>query len=254
MQTSNKRIAIFVIAYRAVNTLDKVIDRIPKEVKDKVEEIFIFDDCSDDNTYYAALGYKSANKLRKLSVYKNESNLGYGGNQKKGYRYAISKGYDVVAMLHGDCQYDPSQLPKLLSPLENDEADMVFGSRMTGNPLRGGMPVYKFLGNKLLTFVSNLLLKTNLSEFHSGYRLYSCRALKQIPFERCSDNFHFDTDIIIMFKKKGLRIKELSIPTFYGDEISYVKVFRYGYNCLKSIIEYRLHEAGIRKSAKFSFN
>ena len=251
MEKPKKRIAIFVIAYEAVNTLDKVIDRIPKEVLDKVEEIFVFDDCSNDNTYYAGLGYKAVKKLDKLSIYRNPKNLGYGGNQKNGYQYAIKKGYDIVVMLHGDAQYAPEELPKLLEPLEKDEADAVFGSRMLGNPLKGGMPVYKYYGNRVLTFLENRLLGMALSEFHSGYRLYSCHALKKIPFERCADNFHFDTEIIILFKDKNLRIAERPIPTFYGDEISRVKVLAYGLNCLKSIVKYKLYTQGFGKRPAF---
>ena len=248
-----KRIAICIMAYEAVNTLDKVIDLIPKKVMGIVEEIYILDDASNDNTYYAAVGYKHLKKIKKLKIYRNEKNLGLGGNQKKAYNYAINNGFDILALLHGDNQYDPRCLSYLLKPLIEDKADFVFGSRMVGDPLKGGMPVYKFIGNKFLTFVENLVLGMNLSEYHSGYRLFNCHALKKVPFERCSNDFHFDTEIIIQFKKAGIRISELPIPTFYGDEISHVKVIKYGFNVLKAVIEYRLHEAGWIKSQKFDF-
>lgn len=241
------------MAYEAVNTLDKVIDLIPPKVKRLVEEIYILDDASNDNTYYAAVGYKALKRIKKLKVYRNEKNLGLGGNQKKAYNYAIKKGFDILALLHGDNQYDPRCLSYLLKPLIEDKADFVFGSRMVGHPLKGGMPLYKFLGNKFLTFVENLLLDMNLSEYHSGYRLFNCHALKKVPFARCSNDFHFDTQIIIQFKKAGIRIAELSIPTFYGDEISHVKVIKYGFNVIKAVLEYRLHELGIIKSYKFDF-
>ncbi len=247
-------IAIFVIAYEAVNTLHQVIDRIPKSVKDQVAEIFLFDDASNDNTFYAAIGYKVYNKVDKLTVHKNKKNLGYGGNQKKGYRYAIDKGYDIVAMLHGDCQYAPEQLPELLEPLMRGKADMVFGSRMKGDPRKGGMPVYKYLGNKFLTFWENIFLGLNLSEYHSGYRIFSCNALHKVPFHLCSNDFHFDTDILIQFKEAGLRIVERPIPTYYGDEISHVNVLKYGYNVLKSVVEYRLHKAGIIYREKYDIS
>ena len=248
-----KRVAICIMAYEAVNTLDKVIDLIPPQVKDMVGEIYLLDDASNDNTYYAALGYKSLKGIKKLKVYKNEKNLGCGGNQKKAYNYAIRKGFDVLAMLHGDNQYDPRCLPYLLKPLLEGKADFVYGSRMTRDALKGGMPLYKYLGNRFLTIAENWLLGMNLSEYHSGYRLYNVHALKKVPFNRCSDDFHFDTEIIIQFKKAGIRIKDLPIPTFYGDEISRVKVIKYGFNVLKAVIEYRLHEAGIIKSHKFDF-
>ena len=241
------------MAYEAVNTLDKVIDGIPKDVMKFVDEIYILDDASNDNTYYAAVGYKTLKKINKLKVYKNEKNLGLGGNQKKAYSYAIKNGFDILALLHGDNQYDPRCLPYLLKPLIDDKADFVFGSRMVGHPLKGGMPLYKFLGNKFLTSVENLMLGMNLSEYHSGYRLFNCHALKKVPFNRLSNDFHFDTELIIQFKKAGIRFAELPIPTFYGDEISHVKVIKYGFNVIKAVIEYKLHEAGIIKSHKFDF-
>lgn len=241
------------MAYQAVNTLDKVLDLIPQKVKRIVEEIYILDDASDDNTYYAAVGYKALKNLKKLKVYRNPKNLGLGGNQKHAFNYAIKKGFDILALLHGDNQYDPRYLPSLLKPLIEDKADFVFGSRMIGHPLKGGMPLYKFLGNRFLTFVENLLLDMNLSEYHSGYRLFNVHSLKKIPFNRNSDDFHFDTEIIIQFKEAGIKIAELPIPTFYGDEISHVKVFKYGFNVLKAVLEYRLHKAGLIKSYKFNF-
>ena len=253
--TSNrkKRIGIFVIAYNAVNKLDWTLDRVPKEVWEKVEEVFLFDDCSTDNTYYAAVGYKSVKGIEKLTIHRNTKNLRYGGNQKAGYQYAIARGLDVVVMLHADGQYAPEVLPLLLEPFENDEADMVFGSRMAsgGNPLQGGMPLYKFIGNKVLTFLENHITGMNLSEFHSGYRLYSCGALKSVPFMLNSNDWHFDTDILIQFKEAGLRIKELPIPTYYGDEICYVNGLLYAFNCLKSAVKYRLHKARLHYSPNY---
>lgn len=251
MVTVQKKIAIFVIAYNAESTLKSVIDRIPEDVKKEVSEIFVFDDCSKDKTYEVGIKYKLESTFKRLNIFRNEKNLGYGGNQKRGYNYAIGRGYDIVVMLHGDGQYAPEILQSLLEPLKNDSADMVFGSRMKGNPLKGGMPMYKFLGNKFLTFCENILLRLNLSEYHSGYRLYSCHALKSITFELCSDDFHFDTDIIIQFKEAGLRIVERPIPTYYGDEISHVNVMKYGLNVLKSVINYRLHKLGLIYIPKF---
>lgn len=248
---NKKKIVIFIPAYEHTKTLPSVLDRIPSSIKKKVEEIVVIDDASSDNTYLLAKGYKVEKGLKKLNVYRNKGNKGYGGNQKVGYRYAIERGYDIVIMLHGDGQYAPELLPKLLKPLENGSAEMVFGSRMKGHPLKGGMPLYKFLGNKLLTFIENLFLGTSLSEFHSGYRLYSCHALKKIPFELNADDFHFDTDILIQFKEAGFRIVEIPISTFYGDEISYVNVIQYGSKCLGSVFLYKLHKLGLIRVEKF---
>src|SRR5688572_9743030 len=127
---AGKRIAIFIVTYNAVSTLRNVLDRIPREVWEKVEEVYVFDDGSQDDTYLVGMGYKAVRGSPKLSVFRNEKNLGYGGNQIRGYRYAIERGYDIVALLHGDGQYAPEVLPELLAPIERGEADAVFGSRM----------------------------------------------------------------------------------------------------------------------------
>jgi glycosyltransferase involved in cell wall biosynthesis len=240
----SKRIAIFVIAYNAVNTLAETLDRIPPDVMEKVEEIFVIDDCSNDNTYYAALGYKHSRGMDKLAIFRNPVNLRYGGNQKRGYQYAIERGFDIVVMLHGDGQYAPEALPQLLEPLETGEADMVFGSRMARGqrPLKGGMPLYKFVGNKILTGIQNRLLGMNLSEFHSGFRLYSCEALRQLPFHLNSNEWHFDSEILIQYKEAGLRIVERPIPTYYGDEICHVNGLLYAFECVKTSFSYCAHK------------
>ncbi len=243
---SQKRIGIFVIAYNAAERLPRTVDRIPPAVMDRVEEIFVFDDSSSDDTYRAALDYKHHKGLYKLAVYRNEKNLRYGGNQKRGYEYALARGFDIVVMLHGDGQYAPEALPLLLEPLEADQADMVFGSRMAPGcrPLKGGMPLYKYLGNHILTFLENRLTGMRLTEFHSGYRLYSCAALRQLPFTLNSDEWHFDTEILIQFKEKGLRIAERPIPTYYGTEISHVNGILYAFHCVKEALKYWLHKHG----------
>ncbi len=230
------RIGIFVIAYNAVRHLIKTIERIPPEVYEAVEEIFVIDDASSDNTYYAALGFKAERGLEKLKIFRNAENRGYGGNQKIGYRYAIDQGFDVVAMLHGDGQYAPEVLPRLLEPFYRGEADMVFGSRMSvpGRAREGGMPLYKYLGNKVLTFAQNNLTGMNLSEFHSGYRIYGTTALGKVSFESFSDDWHFDTEILLALQERGLRIVERPIPTYYGDEICHVNGIPYALNCLRT--------------------
>ncbi len=236
------RIGIFVIAYNAVNHLIDTINRIPPEVRAEVEEIFVIDDCSKDNTYYAAIGYKHEHQVEKLTIHRNEKNQGYGGNQKVGYRYAIDRGFDVVAMVHGDGQYAPEALPDLLEPFKRGEADMVFGSRMAvqGAARRGGMPLYKFVGNRILTFVQNRLSGLQLSEYHSGYRLYSTEALKRVPFESFVNTWHFDTQIILAMAERGMRIVERPIPTYYGDEICHVNGVPYAFNCV--LTTYRFYQ------------
>jgi glycosyltransferase involved in cell wall biosynthesis len=243
-----KKIAIFIVTYNAVKTLREVLDRIPENVWDRVDEVFVFDDSSQDDTYLVGLGYKQLHGKTKLSIFRNEENLGYGGNQIRGYKYAIEQGHDIVALLHGDGQYAPEALDELLAPLERGEADAVFGSRMMtkGAALKGGMPLYKYAGNKILTTFENAMLGTHLSEFHSGYRLYSTEALKKIPFDRNTDDFHFDTQIIIQFHAAGLRIVELPIPTYYGDEICHVNGMKYAADVVASVMRYEAHELGLQ--------
>jgi glycosyltransferase involved in cell wall biosynthesis len=174
-----------------------------------------------------------------LGVLFNPINQGYGGNQKIGYHYALKNNFDFVALLHGDGQYAPEVLPELLKPLAQGAADAVFGSRMLirGVALKGGMPRYKFVGNKILTWCQNRLLRTAFSEFHSGYRVYSTAALKKIPFDRNTNDFHFDTEIIIQLVIAGMRVRELPIPTHYGDEICHVNGIHYAWNVIKGHLQ-----------------
>lgn len=237
------RIGIFIISYNAVQHLNRTISRIPPEVYDRVEEIFVIDDCSSDNSYYAALGYKYAHGIKKLTVHRNDQNQGYGGNQKVGYRYALDRGLDVVALIHGDGQYAPECLGSLLEPFDCGEADFVFGSRMSQpwGALKGGMPMYKFFGNRILTYGQNRLSGLNLSEYHSGYRLYSTQALSQIPFESFTNTWHFDTEIIFALAERKMRIVERAIPTYYGDEICHVNGIPYAMHCMATSFRYFLH-------------
>jgi len=237
---SKPRIGIFIIAYNAVHHLNKTIARIPPEIYEAVEEIFVIDDCSQDNSYYAALGYKAEFDIKKLTVHRNKKNQGYGGNQKVGYQYAIDRGFDIVALVHGDGQYAPEALPALLEPLIKGEAEMVFGSRMATSTaaLKGGMPIYKFLGNRILTYCPNHMSGLQLSEYHSGYRLYSVDALKRIPFESFTNNWHFDTQIILAMAERNFRIAESPIPTYYGNEICHVNGVPYAFHCLMTTYQF----------------
>jgi glycosyltransferase involved in cell wall biosynthesis len=239
------RIGILVVAYNAASTLAQVLDRIPPSVRQRVSEVLVFDDHSQDTTYLVGLGYKSLSDLP-LTVVRHDQNLGYGGNQKAGYRWAIDHGLDIVVLLHGDGQYAPECLEELISPLERDECDVVLGSRMLehGSARRGGMPRYKFVGNRILTKIENSLVGTSLSEWHSGFRAYRVSALAQIPFESNSDGFDFDTEIIIQLVESGQRINEVPIPTYYGDEICYVNGVRYAADVTRDALRYRAHKMG----------
>ncbi len=213
------------------------------------------DDHSQDSTYLVGLGYQQQSDLP-ITLIRQSTNLGYGGNQKAGYNLAIEHGLDIVVMLHGDGQYAPESLPEILEPLLAEEADAVFGSRtmIKGAARRGGMPLYKFAGNRILSRFENTALGTNLSEFHSGYRAYSVGALKQIPFEKNSDGFNFDTQIIIQMHDAGLHIAEVPIPTYYGDEICYVDGLSYAKDVTKDVITYRLQKAGFGDGSRIALS
>ncbi len=236
------RIGILVVAYNAEATLRSVLERIPPAIMDKVEEIFVFDDASHDHTYEVGVDYQRQMGQDKLRIYRNPVNLMYGGNQRRGYQYAIDRGLDIVVLLHGDGQYAPEVMEDLLTPLETGQADMVMGSRMLvpGAALKGRMPLYKYVGNKILTWLENRLAGTRLSEFHSGYRAYSVRALETIPLNTLTTNWHFDTQIILEFLKRRYRIKEVPIPTYYGDEICHVNGIPYAANCVRETLMFAL--------------
>src|ERR1700691_869051 len=189
------KIGVLVVAYNAASTLAHVLDRIPKTFRPRVTQVFVCNDASQDSTYLVGLGYRQITDDLPLTIIRHASNLGYGGNQKAGYRMAIERDLDIVVLLHGDGQYAPECIEQIVAPLERGECDAVFGSRMMvkGAAREGGMPLYKYLGNKILTDFENRVLGTTLSEFHSGYRAYSVKALSSIPFERNSDGFDFDT-------------------------------------------------------------
>ena len=240
------RIGILVVAYNAASTLADVLDRVPKSFRPRISQVFVCDDASDDATYLVGLGYKQLSDDLPLTVIRHPNNLGYGGNQKAGYRLAVEHGLDIIVLLHGDGQYAPECLPEIVAPLERGECDAVLGSRMMvkGAARRGGMPLYKYVGNRILTTFENRMLKTSLTEFHSGYRAYNVHALASLPFERNSDGFNFDTQIIIQFVAAGKRIVEVPIPTYYGDEICYVDGLKYAKDVSADVVRYRLAGLG----------
>jgi glycosyltransferase involved in cell wall biosynthesis/2-polyprenyl-3-methyl-5-hydroxy-6-metoxy-1,4-benzoquinol methylase len=248
------RLLIFVVAYYAESTLRRVLERIPAAVFDEYDcEVLVVDDGSEDETFAIGREYKAHHPEIRVTVLRNEFNQGYGGNQKVGHTYAVMERFDFVALLHGDGQYAPEELPRLIAPLREGRADAVFGSRMMSrfDALRGGMPLYKFVGNRVLSGLQNAMLGTRLSEFHSGYRVYSVEALTRIPYRLNSDDFHFDTEIIIQFLNAGLRIVELPIPTYYGDEICRVNGLKYAKDVLIATLKNVAHRSGLLYQRRF---
>ena len=248
------KVALFIVAFEAERFIESVLERIPGELRDLFAEIYVFDDSSSDRTFeraQAASGRLGSN----VTVFRTPFNRGYGGNQKLGYVHAIRQGYDYVVLLHGDGQYAPEYLPQIVRALGEEQPDALIASRMINrrDALRGGMPLYKWLGNQVLTTLENRMLGSSLSEFHSGYRAYKVEALRSIPFQLNSDDFHFDTEILIQLLRTRHSINEIPVPTFYGDEISRVNGLKYAVNCLKAVTKVRLGDVGLFYEPKFDF-
>jgi len=243
-------IGVLVVAYNAASTLSAVLDRLPEPFCERVASVLVCDDASDDGTYDVGLEYQARSRLP-LTVIRHPRNLGYGGNQKVGYRWAIEHGIDIVVLLHGDGQYAPEVIDDLVAPLVHGSADAVLGSRMMelGAARLGGMPLYKYVGNRVLTKVSNSFARMTLSEWHSGYRAYRIDALEDIPFESNSDGFDFDTEIILQLHEAGKEIVEVPIPTYYGDEICRVNGMRYAKDVVADVVRYRMHKIGFGSGA-----
>ena len=252
---SRPKLLVFVIAYFAESTLKLVLERIPRSVFQDYEcEVLVVDDASQDRTFAIGREYQRSHPEIRMCVLRNEHNQGYGGNQKVGYAYAIAHGFDFVAMVHGDGQYAPGRSSlRLFAPLVTGHADAVFGSRMMNRfgALKGGMPLYKYAGNKVLTTVQNAMLGTRLSEFHSGYRIYSVKTLERIPYRLNSNDFHFDTEVIIQLLNAGARIEELPIPTYYGDEICRVNGMKYAKDVLWATVQNVAHRSGLLYQRRF---
>jgi glycosyltransferase involved in cell wall biosynthesis len=233
--TDDSKVVIVLPAYNAEETLLRTLAEIPNYYR---RHVILVDDASQDNTVGLA-------REVGLTVFQHETNKGYGANQKTCYREALEADASIVVMLHPDHQYDASIIPKLVSPIQSGEADAVFGSRMLGgNPMKGGMPWWKYVANILLTAVANIVFSRYLTEIHSGFRAYSRKYLETVRFEENSDGFVFDTEIIAQGMATGLRFQEVPIATRYFDEASSISFRRsvvYGLQVLGTLLRYALH-------------
>jgi glycosyltransferase involved in cell wall biosynthesis len=249
----NERILIFVVAFNAEKNILNVLSRIPPSISKLNHEILIIDDCSGDETFSTTVASLTQFDSLNVKVLFNPEKQGYGGNQKLGYHYAIENGFDLVVLLHGDGQYSPEMLDEMISTLSTGKTDAVIGSRMmTGfSALWEGMPLYKFLGNKFLTFIQNRLLNSQLSEFHSGYRAYRVQTLSKIPFELNTNDFHFDTEILIQLILGKFVIREIPIPTYIGDEIRHIKGVKYAWDVIHQTLNSKLHQMSLFYERKF---
>jgi glycosyltransferase involved in cell wall biosynthesis len=237
-----KKVIVVLPAYRAARTLEQTYREIPL---DMVDEVVLVDDRSPDNTV------EVAKKLGIVHIVVHEVNRGYGGNQKSCYGKALQLGADIVVMLHPDYQYTPKLLESMIALIGNEVYPVVFGSRILGKgALTGGMPLYKYVANRLLTVIQNILMGQKLSEYHTGYRAYSSEVLRRIDYERLSDDFVFDNQIVAQIFWKGHDVAEITCPTKYFDEASSINFSRsvtYGLGVLSVSIRYFLARTGLMR-------
>ena len=251
------KILVVVVAYEAERHVVDTFERIPDTVlRDPEVDFVCLDDASSDAGAEILARWAADRELDNLTVLRNPINQGYGGNQKLGYRLAVDGGYEFVILLHGDGQYAPELLERFIETWRAQHPDVVLGSRMAepGEARRGGMPFYKLAGNRVLTTIQNRLTGLGLSEYHTGYRGYSTAFLRRVPFELDTNDFHFDTEILLQAAHLGVPIVEFPIPTRYADEVSHVAGFsgvRYGLNVLKATMGYRMHQFGMFTSLRY---
>jgi len=242
-----KKVVVVLPAYNAALTLEKTYREIPFDI---VDDVILVDDASRDNTIEVAqqLGIKN--------IVRHQSNKGYGGNQKSCYRSALALDADIVIMLHPDYQYTPKLIPAMAGIIANDVYQVVLGSRILGKgALMGGMPVYKYFFNRLLTLTQNLIINQKLSEYHTGYRAFSKEVLQAINLEANSDDFVFDNEMLSQIFYKGYPIAEVTCPTKYFEEassINFSRSMKYGLGCLRVSFIYRLCKWGLMKSKLYA--
>lgn len=239
---NDKKVVIVMPAYRASQTLERTYREIPFDI---VDEVILVDDHSPDDTSDVA------RKLGINHVIRHDVNKGYGGNQKTCYTKALEIGADIVVMVHPDYQYTPKLIRAMVSIIGEDLYPVVFGSRILGKgALKGGMPMYKYIANRFLTFTQNLLINQKLSEYHTGYRAFSRQVLETVPFKKCDDDFIFDNEMIAQIFWKDFEIAEVTCPTKYFEEassINFVRSSKYGLGVLRVSFRYFLSKIGLYK-------
>ncbi len=242
---NNKKIVVVLPAYKAAKTLERTYNEIPFDL---VDDVVLVDDNSPDDTIAVA------QKLGIQHIIKHTKNTGYGGNQKSCYNKALEIGADIVVMLHPDYQYTPTLIPSMVYLIAQDIYPVVLGSRILGmGALHGGMPVYKYIFNRMLTLFENILLRQKLSEYHTGYRAFSADVLRNINYMANNDDFVFDNEMLAQIFMKNYAIAEVTCPTKYFDEassINFARSMKYGLGVLRVSVQYRLHKL---KLAEFAY-
>jgi glycosyltransferase involved in cell wall biosynthesis len=242
---NGKKIAVVLPAYNAAQTLEKTVSEIPRDI---VDTIILTDDASKDDTVGIAqrLG---------LVTLRHDRNRGYGGNQKTCYAAALSEGADIVVMVHPDYQYTPLLITAMVSMIAYGEYDAVLASRILGRgALKGGMPTYKYISNRVLTLLENILIHEKLSEYHTGYRAWSREVLERLPLLSCSDDFVFDNEMLVQTFYFGFRVGEISCPTKYFEEassINFQRSVKYGFGVLGAALDLRLKRMKLKRPAIF---
>lgn len=232
------KLFIVIPAYNAGLTIEKVFERIPAAARKRISRYVVVNDGSQDNT--AEVLNRLEKRYSNLTVLTHEKNRGYGAAEKTLLNYAVARQAEVAILLHSDGQYSPEKLLEILKPFDEGKADLVQGSRILGGgALKSGMPLYKYISNKCLTALENRVFGMKMAEYHSGYMAYSRKFLLEVPFNKLSDSFEFDLEMIVMAKIKGIRIKEIPIPTIYGEEISYLNPIKYGLDVLSVVKDYK---------------
>ena len=250
-----KRFCIFVPCYKTARFIEDTIDRIPwDELPDYDYRILFVDNASPDDTWEVIekVVEKLTSQGRDANAIRNPTNLSYGGSCKVAIRYCRDNDQGLMVVLHSDGQYAPEELPRLIREFVDGGYTMFFGSRLTGDPLAGGMPRYKYYANHALTWMQNMVLGTNLSEFHSGLRFYRMNHVIRLPFEANSDYFDYDSHIIFQIIKAGWQIGEGTIPTHYGEETSYVNPIRTPVGILTNIVAYVAGNLGLAKVPRYN--
>jgi glycosyltransferase involved in cell wall biosynthesis len=244
-KAAEKKTIVIMPAYNVANVLEKTVAGIPKGW---VDEIIVINDGSTDAT--AAIARRLG-----LSLVSHTKSHGYGAVQKTGYKEALKRGADYVVMVHGDNQYDPALVPEFVKKMRDEGFDVVTGSRMIlGDVLKNGMPLWKYIPNRFLTWLENTVFQTQVTDYHNGYRAFTAEFLDQIPLDLLSDKFDFDTDILIQAAIRHAKIAEIPHPTRYEDENSQMpfrKAVRYGLMILVTVVHYLFHRAGIWKQKAF---
>jgi len=244
---NGKKIVVVNPAYNAAKTLKQTYDELPHDI---VDEVVLVDDHSRDDTASVARDAGITHVIR------HDVNLGYGANQKTCYKYALGLGADIVIMVHPDYQYTPKLCTAMASLISSGVYECVLGSRILGTgALKGGMPVYKYVANRILTSFQNILLPYKLSEYHSGYRAFSSKLLNQLPLDQNDDDFIFDNQMLLQIIYAGYDIGEITCPTRYMEDsssISFARSSKYGLGVISTTLEYRLSKWGFIKSARFA--